>query len=102
VVGIVTVAQFAMTYLPALQQVFATESVPLKGGLLITAIGISLFALIETEKQIRLPLRSVAPLRADSKNRERIGGLHSSQPRIPASANSEPVPHAGHATSAVC
>jgi magnesium-transporting ATPase (P-type) len=64
VVGIVTLAQFAMTYLPALQRVFATESVPFLDGLLIFAIGVTLFALIETEKQIRLRLRSTPPLQA--------------------------------------
>jgi hypothetical protein len=46
-----------MTYLPPLQSVFATESVPLLDGLLIVAIGVALFAIIETEKQIRLAFK---------------------------------------------
>jgi magnesium-transporting ATPase (P-type) len=57
-VVIVTAAQFCMTYIPALQRVFATEAVSLVDGLLIVGIGIALFALIETEKQIRLRLRA--------------------------------------------
>ncbi len=57
VVAIVTAAQFAMTYLPPLQSVFATESVPLLDGLLVVAIGVALFAIIETEKQIRLAFK---------------------------------------------
>lgn len=59
VVTIITVAQFAITYLPSLQAVFATESVPLWDGLLVIAIGVALFAIIETEKQIRLHLATI-------------------------------------------
>lgn len=59
VVTIITVAQFAITYLPPLQAVFATESVPLWDGLLVIAIGVALFAIIETEKQIRLHLATI-------------------------------------------
>ncbi|QDG50573.1 cation-transporting P-type ATPase [Persicimonas caeni] len=50
----VTIAQFAVTYLPPLQKIFATEPVPFLDGLLIVAVGVALFAVIETEKQIRL------------------------------------------------
>jgi magnesium-transporting ATPase (P-type) len=57
-VAMVMAAQFGMTYIPALQRVFATEAVPFMDGLLIMGIGIALFALIETEKQIRLRLRA--------------------------------------------
>ena len=57
-VVMVTVAQFAVTYLPPLQAVFATEAVSLTDGLVIVAIGVALFAIIETEKQIRLRMRS--------------------------------------------
>ena len=53
----VTAAQFAVTYLPPLQQVFGTEAVPLLDGLLIVAVGVVFFAAIEVEKQIRLALR---------------------------------------------
>jgi magnesium-transporting ATPase (P-type) len=59
VVVVITAAQFAMTYVPVLQSVFATESVPLWDGLLVIAIGIALFAIVETEKQIRLHLRAI-------------------------------------------
>jgi magnesium-transporting ATPase (P-type) len=58
VVVAITVAQFAITYVPLLQTVFATESVPFWDGLLVIAIGVALFAIVETEKQIRLLLRA--------------------------------------------
>lgn len=53
----VTAAQFAVTYLPPLQTVLGTASVPLFDGLLIVGIGAAFFALIEIEKQIRLGLK---------------------------------------------
>jgi hypothetical protein len=59
VVGVITVAQFAITYLPPLQAIFATQSVPFLDGVLIVGVGVALFALIETEKQIRLRLRAM-------------------------------------------
>ena len=58
-VAAITAAQFAITYMPALQDVFATESVPFWDGVLVIGIGIALFAIVETEKQIRLHLRPV-------------------------------------------
>jgi ATPase, P-type (transporting), HAD superfamily, subfamily IC len=54
---VVTVAQFAITYLPPLQAVFATEAIALGDGLLIVGIGVALFVLVELEKQMRLRLR---------------------------------------------
>jgi len=54
VVIVIAVAQFAITYLPLLQAVFATESIPFRDGLLIVGVGVALFAIIEIEKQIRL------------------------------------------------
>lgn len=53
---IVTLAQFAMTYVPFLQNVFVTEPVAFNDGLLIVAVGIALFVIIELEKQLRLRL----------------------------------------------
>jgi len=53
-VVVITVAQFAMTYLTPLQRVFSTESVPLADGMLIVAVGVMLFVIIEIEKQLRL------------------------------------------------
>jgi len=52
----VTAAQFAITYLAPLQNIFATEAVPFFDGMLIIAVGVALFAIIEIEKQIRLRL----------------------------------------------
>ena len=57
VVIAITAAQFAVTYLPPLQTVLGTRPVPLTDGLLIVAIGVAFFAIIEIEKQIRLGLR---------------------------------------------
>jgi len=58
-VVIITAAQLSITYLPALQAVFATEAVPLLDGLLIIGIGVMLFAIIEIEKQLRLRLQAM-------------------------------------------
>ena len=57
VVVIITAAQSAVTYLPPLQAILGTRPVPLMDGLLIVAIGVAFFALIEIEKQIRLGLK---------------------------------------------
>ena len=54
---VVVLAQFAITYLPALQHLFETRPVPLVDSLLILACGAVFFAIIETEKQIRLAVR---------------------------------------------
>ena len=54
----VTVAQFAMTYIPMLQTVFGTTAVPFWDGVAIFGVGVALFAIIETEKQLRLHLHS--------------------------------------------
>jgi hypothetical protein len=53
----VTVAQFAVTYVPAFQSVLGTKPVPFWDGVLIVAIGAAFFAIVESEKQIRLALR---------------------------------------------
>lgn len=53
----VTIAQFAITYLTPLQTVFATVAIPFLDGLLIVGVGVALFAIIETEKQMRLAYR---------------------------------------------
>lgn len=56
----VMAAQVLITYAPPLQQVFDTRAVPLMDGLLIVAVGVVFFAIIETEKQIRLVFRRPA------------------------------------------
>ncbi len=55
-VSAVVVAQLAITYLPPMQRVFATEAVPLFDGMLIIGVGIALFTIIEIEKQLRLSI----------------------------------------------
>jgi len=57
---VVTLAQFAITFLPPLQQVFATRSIAVFDGMLIIAVGVVFFAITEIEKQIRL--RMAEPL----------------------------------------
>ena len=54
---IVTLAQFAITYVPTLQIVFGTAAVPFFDGVLIVMVGVAFFALIEIEKQLRLVFR---------------------------------------------
>jgi magnesium-transporting ATPase (P-type) len=56
-VPVITVAQFAITYVPQLQDVFATRPVPVLDGVLIVAIGATMFAIVEIEKQMRLRLQ---------------------------------------------
>ncbi|WP_207893961.1 cation-transporting P-type ATPase [Rhodovulum steppense] len=56
----VTAAQFAITYLPPLQMLFGTAAIPFWDGVLIVAVGVLFFALIETEKQMRLAFRRPA------------------------------------------
>ncbi len=50
-VGLVIVAQLAFTYLPAMQDLFATAPVDLFDGALIIAVGMSLFLIVEAEKR---------------------------------------------------
>ncbi len=47
---VVTLAQLLVTYLPVLQDVFATEAVPLADGMLILTVGVASFALMELYK----------------------------------------------------
>lgn len=58
---VVTLAQFAVTYIAPLQAVFGTEAVSIKDGFIVVGIGVVLFALTETEKQLRLRLRTLNP-----------------------------------------
>jgi magnesium-transporting ATPase (P-type) len=57
-VGVITAAQFAITYLPPLQAVFGTQAVPFFDGVVVVCIGAALFAIIEIEKQIRLRMHA--------------------------------------------
>jgi len=61
----VIIAQVAVTYLPSLQRVFGTQSVPLLDGVLIVAVGAVFFAFVETEKQLRLAFRRQAKVAAE-------------------------------------
>ncbi|AUA57835.1 Probable cation-transporting ATPase F [Achromobacter spanius] len=65
----VTAAQFAVTYLPPMQVIFGTESVPVWDGVLIVGVGVVLFAVLEVEKQIRLGLRRA---RAGTSTRKKV------------------------------
>ena len=59
VVIAVTTAQFAITYLPPLQSIFATVAISFWDGVLIVGVGVLLFIIIELEKQLRLALQSM-------------------------------------------
>jgi magnesium-transporting ATPase (P-type) len=56
-VGIVVIAQLAATYVPPLQHIFVTHSLELYDGMLIVGVGILLFVIVESEKQLRLRLK---------------------------------------------
>lgn len=58
VIVVITLAQFAITYLPPLQAIFATEPIPFREGVLVVGVGLVLFIILEIEKQIRLHLSS--------------------------------------------
>ncbi len=60
----VTAAQFAVTYVPPLQALLGTAAVPFGDGVLLVGIGAVFFALVETEKQMRLAFRRPAEQRA--------------------------------------
>lgn len=58
----VTAVRFAITYVPFLQGIFETQAVPLLDGVIVVGIGVVLFALIETEKQVRLRTKRLRSL----------------------------------------
>ncbi|MDG6773437.1 cation-transporting P-type ATPase [Thiomicrorhabdus sp. ZW0627] len=51
---VVMTAQFAITFIPSLQRIFQTQTISVTDGLLILAVGMMLFVIIEFEKQVRL------------------------------------------------
>jgi magnesium-transporting ATPase (P-type) len=51
-VGVVVVAQFAFTYLPVMQALFATRPISFTDGLLIVAVGGVAMAILEIEKHL--------------------------------------------------
>lgn len=53
-VAVILLAQLAITYWPPLQALFATEAVSMVDCLLVLGIGVVLFVVIETEKQLRM------------------------------------------------
>lgn len=53
----ITAAQFAITYSPPLQSIFATRAIPVYDGVLIVILGATLFTILEIEKQIRLSVK---------------------------------------------
>ncbi|MDX1443457.1 MAG: cation-transporting P-type ATPase [Gammaproteobacteria bacterium] len=61
----ITLAQFAITYLPPMQVLFSTVSVPFHDGLLVVGVGVLLFVLIEIEKQLRLRIGNMRVGQAD-------------------------------------
>lgn len=57
-IGVVTAAQFAVTYFPPFQRVLGTAAVSGADGILVVAIGVAVLFACEIEKQIRLRLRN--------------------------------------------
>lgn len=56
-IAAVVVAQFAFTYLPPMQALFATRPVPLLDGIVIVASGVVLLSILELEKMVLRWLR---------------------------------------------
>ncbi len=56
VIACIAAAQLVITYLPVAQQVFGTRPMTLTDGALVFCIGVTVFALCEIEKQLRLLL----------------------------------------------
>lgn len=54
--AVIVPAQFLVTYAPPAQKILGTAPVSLSDGLLMVAIGMAFFAVIEIEKQLRLTL----------------------------------------------
>ena len=54
VVTIVVLAQLSVTYMPALQPLLGTQALPLRDWLLILAVGMLFFLVLEVEKRLRL------------------------------------------------
>ena len=51
-VAVVTAAQFAFTYLPPMQAVFASRPVAFGDGLVIVGVGVAMLLLVEIEKAV--------------------------------------------------
>lgn len=51
-IAVVVAAQFAFTYMPLMQQLFATKPVSLLDGMLIVAVGVAAMTLLEGEKHL--------------------------------------------------
>src|SRR5690606_39001787 len=51
---IVAIGQFAITWLPFMQAIFATAPIPLDDGLLILGTALIILVILEMEKQLRL------------------------------------------------
>mgnify|MGYP006172622951 CR=1 FL=1 len=56
-ITVVTIAQFAVTYVPIFQRVLGTAAVSLVDGLLVVAIGVAVLFFCEVEKQVRLRVK---------------------------------------------
>ncbi len=55
--AVIVPAQFLVTYFPPAQRILGTQPIALADGVLMVGIGAVFFAIIETEKQLRLTLR---------------------------------------------
>jgi magnesium-transporting ATPase (P-type) len=55
--ALVIPAQFVLTYWPPAQAVFGTQAMSFSDGVLVIALGVVFFIIIETEKQLRLSLQ---------------------------------------------
>ena len=65
-VALVVGAQFAVTYLPFMQGIFATRPLSLWDGLAVVGVGVALFGVLELEKDLRRRLDRAARARGVS------------------------------------
>ena len=61
VIAVIALAQLAISYVPLLQSIFATEAMPLHDALLVFGAGVLLFVFLEIEKRLRLLIQSCKP-----------------------------------------
>jgi magnesium-transporting ATPase (P-type) len=58
--GVLLLLQLAIIYLPFMQTMFGTESLPLRYWFITLAIAIVMFLVVEVEKRLTRPLRKTA------------------------------------------
>ncbi len=58
-IGLVTAAQFAITYIPPIQPIFDTAALSLTDGLIVIGVGVAFLVIMEAGKQMLLAVRAL-------------------------------------------